>query len=93
MDLALLAYQQEDWQGVLWLTGRALAITQRPRTYMTEAVAWGEGPWDLASLGYYHTGQYEKAVEAAETALTFAPEDARIRENLERMKAKKDRSE
>ena len=86
MDLALLAYQQEDWQGVLWLTGRALAITQRPRTYMTEAVAWGEGPWDLASLGYYHTGQYEKAVEAAETALTFAPADARIRENLEIMK-------
>lgn len=86
MDLALLAYQRQDWQGVLWLTGRALAITHRPRTYITEAQAWGEGPWDLASLGYYYTDQYEKAVEAAEKALALAPEDGRIRENLELMK-------
>ena len=86
MDLALLAYGQEDWQGVLWLTGRALAIQERPKTYITEAGAWGEGPWDLASLAYYHTGQYEKAVEAAETALSYAPEDVRIRGNWEIMK-------
>ncbi|MBR5533676.1 MAG: glycosyl transferase family 2, partial [Ruminiclostridium sp.] len=86
MDLATLAYQKGDWEGVLWLAGRLLAITNRPVTYITEPYAWGEGPWDLASLGYYHTGQYEKAVEAAEKALSFALEDARIQGNLAIMK-------
>lgn len=86
MDLATLAYQKEEWLGVLWLVDQVLAITQRPRTYITEPYAWGEGPWDLASLGYYYTGQYGRAVEAAEKALSFAPEDERIRRNWERMK-------
>ena len=63
LDLADLYYHREDWHGVLWAVNRALAITQRPRTYISEAVAWGEHPWDLASLGYYYTGQLGKALE------------------------------
>ena len=78
LDLADLAYHQKDWHGVLWATGRALAITQRPRTYISEAASWGEHPWDLASLGYFYTGQYEKALEAANKKLenAYAPESA-----------------
>ena len=85
MDLALLAYQREDWLGVLWCTGRALAIQERPKSYMTEPAAWGEGPWDLASLAYYHLGQRDQAIHAVRTALTFAPQDPRLLENLRLM--------
>ena len=87
LDLAEHCRQKEDWQGVLWLTGRALAIQERPRTYITEPTAWGEGPWDLASLGYYYTGQLDQALAAAETALSFAPEDARIQKNVRLIQA------
>lgn len=88
LDLADLAYQREDWPGVLWATGRALAITRRPRTYISEAEAWGARPWDLASLGYFYTGQYEKAVESVEKALALAPEDLRLQKNHRLMAAK-----
>ena len=69
MELAWLLYQQKDWEGVIYLTGRALRITDRARTYITENSAWGSLPYDLRSLGYYYTGQFEKAAEAAEEAL------------------------
>lgn len=81
LDLAELCSRKEDWQGVLWLTERALAIRERPRTYITEPAAWAEAPWDLASLGYFYTGRLEEAHRAVETALSFAPEDPRLLRN------------
>lgn len=86
LDLAELACQQEDWHGVLWATGRALTIDQRPRTYISEAASWGERPWDLASLGYFYTGQYEQALEAVQKALALAPGDVRLQKNGQMMK-------
>ena len=83
--LALLACQRENWLEVLYCTGRALAIQERPKSYMTEPAAWGEGPWDLASLAYYYLGQRALAIHAVKTALTFAPEDPRLVENLRLM--------
>ena len=73
LDLADLYYRRRDWHGVLWTTEHALTITTRPRTYMSEATSWGEHPWDLASLGYYYTGQYDKAWEAVQKAAQLAP--------------------
>ena len=87
LDLADLYYHREDWYGVLWAVNRALAITQRPRTYISEAVAWGEHPWDLASLGYYYTGQLGKALEAAQRAAELAPDEPRIQTNLQLIQA------
>lgn len=88
LDLADLAYRREDWHGVLWATGQALSITRRPRTYISEAASWGEHPWDLASLGYFYTGQYPKALEAAQKALALAPENPRIQRNCQLMEEK-----
>ena len=34
MDLALALYEQGEWDGVLYFTGCALAITYRPRSYI-----------------------------------------------------------
>ena len=68
--------------GVLYFTGCALDIRERPATYICEAAAWGSLPWDLRSIALYHTGQISKALEAAEQALTYAPENERIQQNV-----------
>ena len=47
MDLAMLLYEQEQWEGVLYFTGCALEILKRPRTYICEAAPWGSLPHDL----------------------------------------------
>ena len=82
VDLASLLYAQENWEGVLYFTGCALDIRERPATYICEAAAWGSLPWDLRSIALYHTGQFSKALEAAEQALTYAPENERIQQNV-----------
>lgn len=84
-DLALMLYQQEEWEGVLYFTACALAITHRPRSYICEAAAWGSMPYDLRSIAFYHTGAYREAAEAARQALALEPGSERLKRNLELM--------
>ncbi|MBO8424000.1 MAG: glycosyl transferase family 2 [Firmicutes bacterium] len=82
-DFASFLYYSDDWDGVLYFTSRALAIKERPRSYICEAAAWGSLPDDLRSIAFYKTGRIKEALEAAERALTFEPNNDRIRENAE----------
>ena len=81
--LALLLYEQEAWDGVLYFTGCALSITHRPRTYICEAAPWGSLPYDLRAVAFYHTGRFSQALEAAQAALALEPENERLRGNVD----------
>lgn len=83
MEMAQLLYAQEDWEGVLYFTGGALAISDRPDTYICEAAAWGPLPHDLRCQAYYHTGRIQPALEEAQKALALAPADPRLAGNVE----------
>lgn len=85
VDLAMLCYRREDWEGVRWLTGRALAMEKRPETYICQAQAWGSLPWDLRALALYHTGEMEQALAAARKALELEPGNPRLRDNVRLM--------
>lgn len=83
LDFAKLACACEDWYLLVWLTGHALAIRQRPKTYITESDSWGSLPYDLASLGYYYLGKYEEALERINGAIALTPNDERLLKNRE----------
>lgn len=83
MDLATLCYQQENWDGVLYFTGVALAITVRPDTYICEAESWGPLPHDLRCQAYFRTGRIGPAREEAQKALVLSPTDPRLAGNVE----------
>lgn len=85
MDLAFMLYLQGEWEGVLYFTACALAITQRPRSYICEASAWGSLPHDLRSMAFYRTGAYAQAVEEVRKALAIEPGNERLQKNLEFM--------
>ena len=86
-DLALMLYYQREWEGVLYFTSCALAITVRPRSYICEAAAWGSLPHDLRAIALYNTGAYPEAVEEAEKAAALEPGNERLQNNLKLMKA------
>ena len=75
------AYLREDWYAVIYLTEQALKITERPRTYISEAASYGSLPYDLASLGYFYTGNYAAAAESIAQAVALAPDDDRLLRN------------
>ena len=81
VELARLLYRRRDWEGVLFATGRALRIRERPRTYISESDAWGALPWDLRSLALYYTGRTGQALDALDHAQALAPADARLQNN------------
>ena len=83
VELAQRLYRRKDWEGVAWSAGRALAITQRPRTYITESSAWGALPWDLRALGLYYAGRKAEALPCAQAALALEPADPRLARNAE----------
>ena len=85
MDLAMMLYEQKQWEGVLYFTGCALEITFRPRSYICEAASWGSLPYDLRSIAYYHTGARDKALEAVKKALELEPGNERLQRNRELM--------
>lgn len=82
MDLSLLLYEDGEWDGVLYFTARALAITHRPRSYICEADSWGSLPHDLRAIAFYKTGRPELALEEAEKALDHSPTDQRLKDNV-----------
>lgn len=81
-DLAMLLYAEKEWYGVIFFTECALKITERPRTYICEAKSWGSLTYDLASLGYYYTGEYKKALQMAKMAAELSPLDERLKTNI-----------
>jgi len=81
-ELALLLHEQREWEGVLYFTGCALAITHRPRTYICEAAPWGSLPHDLRSIAFYHTGRRKQALEEAKKALELEPDNERLQGNV-----------
>ncbi len=87
LNFAELAYSNADWNLLVWLTEKALSITERPRTYITDAASWGYRPYDLASLGYFYTGRKEKSLEYAQKALELSPNNDRLKSNCEIIKA------
>lgn len=82
MDLALALYEQGEWDGVLYFTGCALAITYRPRSYICEAASWGSLPHDLRSIALFHTGRLKEAHEEARKAVELEPDNERLQGNL-----------
>ena len=82
MDYAQLLYAQGRWYALVDVLRSALAITERPRTYICEADAWGSLPYDLLSLAYAHLGDAESAAAACREAAALAPNEERLRSNL-----------
>ena len=88
VDLASFLMERGEWDGVVWLCRRALALTQRPRSYLCRADAWGWAPHDLLSLGLFYTGRRREALEEAERAAALAPWDPRLRDNVSVIRAR-----
>lgn len=82
MDTAVFFYERKNWYGVLFFCLKALEITERTDTYITDSSVWGEKPYDLLSLAFYYTGDIENAVKYAKKALEISPENERIKGNL-----------
>lgn len=85
VDLAHACYQHGLWHECYSAAMNALNITNKVEVYTMEPSAWGEKPYDLASVAAYNLGCIDKAIRLCKEAMKFAPNDARIQLNLRLM--------
>lgn len=86
-ELAMLTYKQHDWAKCLAFATKALAISDRPFVYTSDAAAWGSQPYDLASIAAWNLGLRDLAVRYVKEAIDLAPFDTRLQNNLALMTA------
>jgi glycosyltransferase involved in cell wall biosynthesis len=88
VECAKIAYLAADWPMVFFMAEEALKLTEKSKTYVNMGYAWDYTPDDLAAISCYRLGMFERALKHAEAALSFNPEDERLKRNLILIKEK-----
>ncbi len=82
VEAARLAYSLGNWICVAHMVEEALAITERPSSYINEGFCWDHTIYDLGALAYYYLGVYSRALELARIAFLLAPDNERLKRNV-----------
>lgn len=82
VDLAQHYYRANDWAGCYHAATRALTVTEQPLEYLCEPEAWGFLPHDLAAIAAWHLGMSREATAHGKAAVSLAPDDQRLADNL-----------
>jgi tetratricopeptide (TPR) repeat protein len=88
VECAKIAYLMSDWPMVLFMAEAALKIKEKSKVYVNMGYAWDYTPHDLAAIGSYRMGLYERSLKHAKEALEKSPNDERLKNNLRLIEAK-----
>lgn len=76
-------YDTLDSAGCYHAMKKALAIKDRPLTYICEPESWGSLPYDLAGVSAYYLGMYEESALLIKEAIKIEPTNHRLKQNLQ----------
>jgi len=81
-ELAQYYYEKQDWYNCLDAARKALEIKNNPRDYTCLPENWSWRPHDLYSIAAWNLKMYPEALEQAKIALSYLPNDSRLKNNL-----------
>jgi len=82
VELASYYYNNKDWESCYKYASEAVAVAEKPLDYLCEDFAWGALPHDLLSIAAWNLKKYEDAIKHGKLALSYYPEDIRLKNNL-----------
>jgi hypothetical protein len=82
-DLAEFYQIRGNWPACKFYAEAALRITDRQLLYTVDPTAWSFKPFDLLALAEYYLGNRKAASTYGNVALGFAPNDKRLKDNLD----------
>ncbi len=86
IELAFLAYSEQDWNTVYYAVTDALKIKEKNTLgYPSDPRAWNADIYDLGSIACFHLGFADSAIDLAKQALSLSTEDERIKNNIKFM--------
>ena len=85
-ELGNLYHDIGDYENARIYLNEALKIKEKNANYINEETAWNGTIYDLLAVSEYFTGHYKEALENAEEAAKYFPNDQRVQENFELIK-------
>ena len=82
LALAKFYYETKDYIMCIIVIKAMFDIKTRTLNYMSQSDCWNEIPYDLLYMSYYYLGNYKDAYDYCIKALTFEPQNSRIKSNL-----------
>ena len=82
IETALFANEIKNYELCIFCVNEALKIKSKPKTYINEYYCWDSTPYDLLSVAYYNTEQYNLAKKYAYLAYGTDKENERIINNI-----------
>lgn len=83
LELAQFAYDVGNWSLLYWAAKKGLLVQNSTNSYLVEPRAWGFLLDDYAGIGAFRLGFLEDACEHAKVAHKMAPNDMRLKNNLQ----------
>lgn len=85
--LAVLNYRLHAWEECYAAATTALKITDRELVYTVDPEVWGALPHDMAAISAWWLGHKAEALQHAQDALSFEPQNQRLQQNLAMIQA------
>lgn len=82
VEMAQSYYSKKMWAECYAASMRALEIKDKALVYTMNPDVWGALPHDLAAISAYNLGRKDAAIEQGKLALTFEPDNIRLKNNL-----------
>ena len=83
LDLAEELHSKEDWLNLFWACANGIEKTRRTNSYLDDNHCWGFRLFDLGAIASWHLNAMDRAVEWAQKALAFDPDNQRLKNNLD----------
>ena len=83
VEYAMLAYREHNWGDCFAAARTALAIKNKEAVYTMDPSVWGAKPHDLLAISAHYLGLKHLAIEHGEIAVSLAPDDERLKANLQ----------
>ena len=80
VELALLYYNLNDYNKVIYYTNKALNIKDKNMTYINEIFSWDSTIYDIRSIAFYYMGKYKASLKNINIAITMN-DDERLLNN------------
>lgn len=81
VEYAILCYNLEDWENVIYYCNKALKIKDKTKSYINEPFSWDYSIYDLKSIAYFYKNELDLALENVNIALSYDNQNERLINN------------
>jgi len=82
VELAMVYYRRGQWQECYDAVNAALEIKDKALVYTMDPSVWEAKPHDLCAIAAHHLGLKNVAINQGKLALSFEPDNERLKNNL-----------